>query len=263
MDDMTLAVVGYAASTLFLLFLVYIIYRSKKGKKEASPIYPGEARVGIFTGRAKKALISFAMSRGLEIIPYDREGDLKSRITESFGLPEMGGLEDIVKIPLSHGEGYLYTRVPDGSGSSSASSSEFTHQFMVVFIDIPISQRTFVVQRIPLKGKLAKIVIKLVLNKIFGAGNVELMEIDERFPDFGRKYNVFTEDVEEAERVVLTSGVMSVLMTHPRKRPANICFAPSGFGVMIEPVMKSAQEIERLVAWSENLCRAINDIDEF
>ncbi|MEJ2068196.1 MAG: hypothetical protein P8Y09_09695, partial [Deltaproteobacteria bacterium] len=211
----------------------------------------------------KKALISFARSRWLEIIPDDRGDDLKSRITGSFGLPETGELEDIVRIPLSRGEGYLYTRVPDRSTSSSTSSSDYKRQFVIVFIDIPMSQRTFVVQRIPLKGRLAKTVIKLVLNRIFGAGSVELMEIDERFPDFGRVYNVFTEDVEEAERAVLTPDVMSVLMVHPRKKPANICFAPSGFGVMIEPMMKSAQEIERFVAWSENLARSINDIDEF
>lgn len=260
MDDTTLVVAGYAASTFFLIILVFIIYRSRQVKKEAQPIYPGTARIGPFTGRAKKALINFARTRGLTIIPDDRSGDMKTRITQGFGLPEMGGIEDIVKIPLSNGEGYLYTHIPDTSGSSSTSSSDYTRQLIVVFIDIPIDRRTFVVQHVPFKGRLAKIVIDLVLNKVFGAGNVILMELEDRFPDFGRIYNVFTEDVDGAERVILTADILSVMMTHPGKKPANVCFSPSGFGIAIEPKMKSAEEIERFVAWSENLARALKDI---
>ncbi|GEM_PF-1702748 len=263
MDDATLVIAGYAASTLFLIILVFIIYRSKRGKREASPIYPGEARIGPFIGRAKKALITFARTRGLTIVPDDRSGDLKTRITQSFGIPETGRLVDIVKIPLSNGEGYLYTRLPETSGSSAGSASDFVSQFIVVFIDIPIAERTFVVQRVPLKGRLARAVVEMVLKRIFGAGKIELMEIDKRFPDFGRVYNVFTEDVDSAESVVLTTDVMSVLMTHPQKKPANVCFAPSGFGIFIEPKMKKVEKIERFVTWSENLARALKDIGEF
>ena len=263
MKDMTLVIAGYAASTLFLIILVVIIYRSKNRKKEVSPIYPGEAKVGLFTGRAKRALITFARTRGLTIIPDDRSGDLKTRITRGFGLPETGNIEDIVKIPLSNGEGYLYNRIPDTSGSSSTASSDYTRQYIVVFIEIPIDRRTFVVQHIPFKGRLAKVVIDMVLKKVFGAGNVILMELEERFPDFGKVYNVFTEDEEGAERVILTADVISMLMTHPGKNPANICFSPSGFGIVIESKMKTAVEIERFVTWSENLARALKDIGGF
>jgi hypothetical protein len=153
--------------------------------------------------------------------------------------------------------------MPETSGSSAGSASDFESQYIVVFIDIPIDRRTFVVQHVPFKGRLARAVIDMVLNKVFGAGNVVLMELEGRFPDFGKVYNVFTEDVDGAERVVLTADVMSVLMTHPGKNPANVCFSSSGFGIVIEPKMKTAQEIERFVAWSENLARALKDIGGF
>ncbi|MBN1574212.1 MAG: hypothetical protein JW984_13525 [Deltaproteobacteria bacterium] len=260
---MTLVITGYVASTIFFIVLVFIIYRSRRAKMKAQPLYPGQAKVGLFTGRAKKALIAFAQTRGLTIIPDDRSGDLNARITQSFGLPDMGNIEDIVKIPLSNGEGYLYTRFQETSDSSSETASVSESQYIVVFTDIPIAERTFVVQHIPLKGRLAKAVINLVLNKVFGAGNVELMEIEERFPDFAKVYNVFTEDVEGAERAILTADVMLVLMTHPGNKPANVCFAPSGFGIVIETKMKRAEEIERYVTWSETLARALSDMGKF
>jgi len=262
MDDTTLIIVGYIVSTFFFLAIILIIYLSKRTKETSTSPYPGLPKVGFFTSKAKKALIAFAQSRGLAIIPEDQNNEMGSRLTERFGLPMTGRYRDIVKLPLSFGESYLCTRTPETSSSSSGSSSGPPNHFIVVFMDIPITKRTFVIPHFPLKGKFAKGIIEFILKKAFGAKNIEMLEIEERYPDFAKVYNIFTEDVKSAEEVILSADVMSMLLTHPRKKPVNICFTPKGFGIDIEPQMKKSVEIERFVAWTENMARALDNIEE-
>lgn len=259
MNDDILAIVVYVASAFFLVLILFVCL-SKRAKGIASSPYPELPKVGFFTSKAKKTLITFAQSRGLTIISEDQNNDIRSRLTEKFGLPEMGIYRDIVKLPISFGESYLYTRTPE---TSDGSSSDSPHHFIVVFMDIPITQRTFVIPHFPLKGKFAKGIIEFVLKRAFGAKNIEMLEIEERFPDLAKVYTVFTEDVKSAEEVILSADVMSMLLTHPRKKPVNICFTPEGFGIDIEPQMKKLDEIEQFVAWAENMARALKDADKY
>jgi hypothetical protein len=262
MNDAIPAIVVYVSSALFLVLILFVCL-SKRAKEAAPSPYPGFPKVGFFTSKSKKALVAFGQSRGLTIISEDQDNVLRSRLAEKFGLPMAGEYRDIVKLPLSFGEGYLCTRSPDTSDNSPETSSGPSHHFIIVFINIPIDQRTFVIPHFPLGGKFAKGIIKYVLKRAFGAKDVELLEIEERFPDFAKVYSVFTEDVKSAEEVIMSADVMSMLLTHPRKEPVNICFTPEGFGIDIEPQMKKIDEIEQFVAWTENMARALKDVDEY
>jgi len=262
MNDAIPAIAVYVASALFV-FLILFVFLSKRTKMTAPSPYPGLPKVGFFTSKAKKALVGFAQSRGLTIISEDQDNVLRSRLTEKFGLPMAGEYQDIIKLPLSSGEGYLCTRSPDTSDSSSETSSGPPHHFIVVFMNIPIDRRTFVIPHFPLKGKFVKGIIEFVLKRAFGAKDIELLEIEERFPDLAKAYSVFTEDVKSAEEVIMSADVMSMLLTHPRKEPVNICFTPEGFGIDIEPQMKKLDEIEQFVAWAENLVRVLDDESGF
>lgn len=258
MNDENFILFSYIASVLLFLVIALVIYLSKRTKETASSPYSGLPKVGFFTTKAKKALIAFAQSRGLAIIEDDQNSGMGLRLTEKFGLPMTGRYRDIVKLPSSFGESYLCTKI---SETNSGSSSGPPHHFIVVLMDIPIDKRTFVIPHFPLKGKFAKGIIEFVLNRAFGAKGLEMLEIEKRFPNFSKVYNVFTEDVKSAEEIILSADVVSMLLTHPRKKPVNVCFTPEGFGLDIEPQMKKSVEIERFVVWTENLARALDDIE--
>jgi hypothetical protein len=210
--------------------------------------------------RAKAALVEFASSRGLSVEPLDQGEELERRVVESLGVPAGGIYRDIVRLPLSAGEAYLFTKAPETKGASSDTGTGGSpHQFIVVFMDIAVSGRTFAARAIPVAGKLGERMVEFVLNKVFGATGIKRLDTSAYYPDFSKVYNVFTEDEEGARSVVLSSGVVSCLMTHPQKEPVNISIGPKGFGVDITSVMKSRQEIDRFVDWADDLARVLKD----
>jgi hypothetical protein len=216
--------------------------------------------VFFYVKKPKRALAEFVQSRGLVIIPTDQGGELERRLVEEIGIPEGGRYHDIIRLPLSVGEAYFYTRLPEPSRTSSTgSSSGSPHHFITVFADIPLKGRTFVVPHVPIRGKFAEKVIEYILNKVFGAKNITLLDVQDQYPDFAKKYNVFTEDEAGARKFILSGDLIPYLMTHPGKKPVNIAFAPGGFGIDIEPQLKSRREMDEFTAWAENLARTVKD----
>ncbi len=226
---------------LTVVFVVFIILFFFAGKK------------------AKKALAEFAASRGLTVQPIDEGNELERQVTERLGIPGGGVYQDIVKLPLSYGQGWLFTRAPDNKGGSSGpeTSGGAPHQYIVVFMDIPIKGRTFAAKAVPISGGLGRKVVEFVLAKAFGAAGIHYLDTTAEYPEFARVYNIFTEDESGAKSVVLSSGVISCLMTHPRKDPASLSFTPKGFGLDIDPLLKSRQDIDLFVQWADDLARVL------
>lgn len=243
MADLNPAIIFIAALAIFLFALFIVFYISK---------------------RSKKALASFVQSRGLIMLPDDAGSELESKLVEKLGVPSGGRYKDIVELPLSVGEAYFYTQLPQPQqASSSSSTSGNAHHFITVFMDLPASGRTFVAPRIPIGGEFGKKMVEFILKRVFDARDITILDIKEAFPDFAKIYNVFTEDEEGAKRIVLSSGVMSSLMTYPGKNPVNIAFSPSGFGIDIQPMMRKPEEMDRYTVWAENLARVLKDVDKF
>lgn len=213
-----------------------------------------------FAGKkAKKALAEFAASRGLVVQRIDEGNELERQVTERLGIPEGGVYQDIIKLTLSSGEGWLFTKAPDPKKGSSDpnTSSGSPHQYIVVFIDIPIKGRTFAAKAIPISGGLGLKVVEFVLAKVFGAKGIHYLDTAADYPEFARVYNVFTEDEKGARSVILSSGVIACLMNHPRKDPVNLSFTPKGFGLDIESMLKSRADIDLFVQWADDLARVL------
>jgi hypothetical protein len=214
-----------------------------------------------FAGKkAKKALAEFAASRGLTVQPIDTGNDLEKRVVERLGIPEGGIYQDIVGLSLSSGEGWLFTKAPDQKKNSSEpnSSAGSPHQYIVVFMDIPIKGRTFTARATPMpQGGFGLQMVEFILAKVFGAKGIRYLDTTADYPEFSRVYNVFTEDEKGARSVILSPGVISCLMSHPRKDPVNVSFTPGGFGLDIESMLKSRQDIELFVQWADDLARVL------
>jgi hypothetical protein len=209
--------------------------------------------------KAKKALAEFAASHGLVVQPKDETGELEKNIVERLGIPPGGVYRDIVTLPLSSGQGWLFTRAPEPERNSSSpnTSAGSPHQYIVVFMDIPITGRTFAAKAIPISGGLGRQVVEFILAKAFGAKGIHYLDTTADYPEFAKVYNVFTEDEKGARSVILSSGVISCLMNHPRKDPVNLSFTPRGFGLDIESMLKSRQDIELFVQWADDLARVL------
>ena len=214
-----------------------------------------------FAGKkAKKALAEFAASRGLVVQPIDEGNEIERQVTRKLGIPEGGIYQDIVRLPISSGEGWLFTKAPDPKKNDPhvETSSGSPHQYIVVFMDIPVTGRTFAGKASPMpKSGIGLQLVEFILAKDFGAKGVHFLDTAADYPDFTKVYNVFTEDEAGARSVVLSSGVISCLMNHPRKEPVNISFTPNGFGLDIEKMLKSRQEIELFVQWTDDLARVL------
>jgi hypothetical protein len=211
--------------------------------------------------KARKALAEFAASRGLVVLPKDEGGVLERRVVEQLGVPEGGIYKNIVELPLSLGEGWLFTRAPENTGSTSGpeSSGGSPHQYIVVFMDIPVKGRTFATKAIPISGGLGQKLVEFALAKVFGAKGIHYLNTTAEYPEFAKVYNIFTEDEEGARSVILSSGVISCLMTHPRREPVNMSFTPKGFGLSIEFMLKSREDIELFVQWVDDLARILRE----
>lgn len=209
--------------------------------------------------KAKKALAEFAASRGIIVQPKDETGDLKKSVMERLGMPPGGVYKDIVPLPLSSGEGWLFTRAPEPEKNSSDpnTSSGSPHQYIVVFMDIPVGGRSFAAKAIPISGGLVRQLVEFILAKAFGAKGIHYLDTAAEYPEFAKVYNIFTEDEKGARSVILSSGVISCLMNRPRKDPVNLSFTPKGFGMDIESMLKSRQEIEIFVQWADDLARVL------
>jgi len=241
--DLNPSIIFIAALVIFLFALYLVFYLSK---------------------RSKRAFSSFVQSRGLIILPDDAGSDLETKLTEKLGVPSGGRYKDIVRLPLSVGEAYFYTQLPQPQQTSSSSStSGNAHHFITVFMELPASGRTFIAPRVPIGGEFGKKMVEFILKRVFGARNITILDIKEAFPDFAKIYNVFTEDEEGAKRIVLSPGVMSCLMTYPGKNPVNIALSPSGFGIDIQPMMKKPEEMDRYTVWAENLARVLKDVEKY
>ncbi len=209
--------------------------------------------------KAKKALAEFAASRGLTVQPIDEGNELEKKAVDRLGIPEGGIYQDFVRLPLSSGEGWIFTKAPDQrKGSSDPNTSGGSpHQYIVVFIDIPITGRTFAAKAIPVSKGFGLKVVEFVFAKAFGAKNIHYLDTTAEYPEFAKVYNVFTEDEKGARSVVLSPGVISCLMNHPRKDPVNLSFSPKGFGLDIESMLKKREEIDLFVQWTDDLAREL------
>jgi len=209
--------------------------------------------------KAKKALAEFAASRGAVVQPKDETGELEKNLTERLGMPPGGIYQDIVPLPLSAGEGWLFSRAPepDRNSSDNSTSSGSPHQYIVVFMDIPLSGRTFAAKAVPIGGGLGRQVVEFLLAKVFGAKGIHYLDVTAEYPEFSKVYNVFTEDEAGARSAILSPGVISCLMNHPRKDPVSLSFGPKGFGMDLEGMLKSRQEIEFFVQWADDLAHEL------
>jgi hypothetical protein len=209
--------------------------------------------------KAKRALAEFAASRGLAVQAFDEGNELERRVVERLGIPEGGIYQDIVKLPITSGDAWLFTKAPDQKKSSDPdTSSGSPHQYIVVFMDLPVKGRTYAVKAVPIpRGGLGLKVVEFVLAKAFGAQGVHYLDIAADYPEFAGVYNVFTADETGARSVVLSPGVISCLMSHPRKDPVNLSFGPGGFGLDIESMLKSRMEIDIFVQWTGDLARVL------
>lgn len=210
--------------------------------------------------KAKKALAEYAASRGLTVLPIDEGNALEKRVVDRLGIPGGGVYQDILQLPISSGEGWLFTKAPDPKKTSSGpeESSGSPHQYIVVFMDIPIKGRSFAAKATPMpRGGLGLQLVEFILAKAFGAKGIRYLDASADYPEFAKVYGVFTEDEKGARSVILSPGVTSCLMNHPRKEPVNISFTPGGFGLDIERMLKSRQDIELFVQWADDLARVL------
>jgi hypothetical protein len=252
------AVLVYAAIAIGVPLLLYILLSRRKETVATTPDGTPPFRSSFFTPRHKKALYAFAATRGLSVLPEDTDGVLAGRFTEMMNLPVQGKMEDILKFPLSQGEGYLYTQRPDVSASDT--DSEVTsHNFLVVFVPLSLSGRTFLTPKFPLGGSVGRKMIEMVLSHIFGVKDLTFLEVDREFPEFAKGTNIFTEDEAGARNLILNTEVTSLIMERPEKLMFNMAVTPGGMAMRIEPLMKKPEQIEQLISWSEKIARALSE----
>ena len=243
MDDYFIPIIGAIGAIVFVL-ITYAVVKASMGPK--------------------KALQAFVQSRGLIIEPKDEGGQLATKMEEKLGIPSGGIYKDIVRLPLSTGEAYLYTRYSEHrSSSTTGSQTGPPHHFITVFMDIPVTGRTFLGPSMPIGGGFGKMMVEFVFKRVFGAHDIHIFDVKDHHPHFAKVYNIFTEDEESARKVILSSGIASSLMSHPRKKPPSVAFCPEGFGLDIEPMIKRIDEMELFVAFAENLSRELRGLGRY
>jgi len=258
-DALTLnAVIVYAAIAIGVPLLIYIIFSRRSETVSSGTDAVRSLRTSFFTPRHKKALLAFAAARGLAVLPEDTDGSLARRFVEQMKLPARGDFQDIMKIPLPQGEGYLFTQRPDTTGSDSAGEGT-PHHYLVVFLPLAISCRTFLTPKFLLGGSVGRKMIEMLLSHLFGVADVSFIDIDGEFPEFSKKINVFTEDEDGARKLLLNTEVTSLLMELPGKTIINMAVTPGGMAMHIEPMMRKAEQIEEFVTWSEKMVRALSE----
>lgn len=217
--------------------------------------------------RLKRAVSSYAQSRGLAVARKDENGDFGRMLLERLGVPPGGIYEDIMRLPISQGEGYLYSGYKGlESGSEKGDSDENLKYFITVFTEIPISGSVFLFSHTEIKGKLLKKMYQFAMSMVPGPGGRKALDIEEQFPEFAKTHTIFAKDQKDAFDVILTADVMSILIS---RLPSisriyhNITFLPGGFTIEIIPFFKSPQDVEDFVRLAEDLSRHISGREDF
>jgi hypothetical protein len=175
-----------------------------------------------------------------------------------MNLPVRGDIQDILKIPLPQGEGYLYTPRPHASTSDTGGDAS-SNQYLVVLFPLAVSGRTFLIPKFPLGGSVGRKMIEMLLSHLFGVKDVSFVETDREFPEFSKKVNVFSEDEDGARRLLLNMEVTSLILERPEKVMLNMAVTPGGMALHIEPMMRKPEQIEEIVGWSEKIARALSE----
>jgi len=252
------AVIVYIAIAVGVFALLFIFLSRRSETVSTGPGGAQPFRVSLFTPRHKKALLAFAATRGLTVLPEDTDASLARRFTEQMNLPVLGDIQDIMKIPLPQGEGYLFTQRPDVTGSDSAGEGT-PHHYLVVFLPLALSGRTFLTPKFSLGGSVGRKMIEMLLSHLFDVKDVSFIETDREFPEFGKKVSVFSEDEAGARRVLLNTEITSLVLERQGKTIINMAVTPGGVAMHIEPMMRKTEQIEELVNWSEKITRALSE----
>lgn len=214
--------------------------------------------------RVKRAVTSYARSRGLVVAQKDENGDFGRMLEERLGVPKGGMYEDIMRLPVSRGEGYFcsgYKGVE--SGSEKGDRDENLKYFITIFMEIPISGPVFLFSHAEVKGKLLKKMFLFAMSMVPGPGGRKALDIKKRFPEFARTHTIFAVKGEDAFNVILTADVVAILMAPLPHTYYNISFLPGGFIVEMAPLFKSSGDVEDFVRLAENLSRYIGEKEDF
>ncbi len=214
--------------------------------------------------RLKRAVSSYAKSRGLAVIEKDENNALGKMLEERLGVPKGGMYGEIIRLPLSEGEGYFYNGYKGvKSGSEKGTSSEDLKYFITVFIDIPISGSVFLFPHAEIKGKLLKKMYEFAMSMVPGPGGRKAIDIEKQFPEFAKTHTVFAEKDDDAFNVILTADVVSTLMARLPSKYYNISFFPKGFIIEITPLFKDSGDVEDFVRLAEDISRCLGEREHF
>lgn len=214
--------------------------------------------------RVKSAVKSYALSRGLSVAREDENGDFGRMLVERLGVPKGGKYGDIMRLPLSRGEGYLYSGYKGvKNGSEKGTSDENLRYFITVFMEVPISGPVFLFSHSEVKGMLLKKMFLFAISIVPGPGGKKALDIEERFPEFAKTHTIFAVKGEDAFDVILTADVVAILMARLPHTFYNISFLPGGFIMEITPLFKSSGDVEDFVRLAEDLSRYIGEKEDF
>jgi len=259
LDPHTLkAVALYAALAIGVPLLLYIFLSRRSETVSGAPEGATFPRISLFTPKHKKTLLAYASTRGLTVLPEDTDGALARRFIEQMNLPVRGDIQDILKLPLAQGEGYLYTQRPEVSTSDTGGDAS-PHQYLVVFFPLALSGRTFLTPKFPLGGAVGRKMIEMLLSHLFGVKDVSFVETEREFPEFSKKVTVFSEDEDGARKLLLNTEVTSLILERPEKTILNMAVTPGGTAMHIEPMMRKPEQIDEIVNWSEKIIRALGE----
>ncbi|MBN1574211.1 MAG: hypothetical protein JW984_13520 [Deltaproteobacteria bacterium] len=214
--------------------------------------------------RLKRAVSSYAKSRGLSVAEKDEDNAFGKMLEDRLSVPPGGVYGDIIRLPLSEGEGYFYSGYKGvESGSKKGASDENLKYFITVFMEIPILGPVFLFSHSEVKGNLLKKMFLLAISIVPGPGGKKALDIEERFPEFAKTHTIFAVNSEDAFDVILTADVVAILMARLPHTYYNILFLPGGLIVEITPLFKSSADVEVFVRLAEGLARYMGVRDDF
>ncbi len=198
------------------------------------------------------ASAAFARVRGFSVIP-DSEGiSVGARLRELLPLGR-GDLFDIVRLPLSVGEGYLFSMLPDAD-SHLPRTQENQRQFIAVLIQTTATGGLFIHPPIrhPFGGFKRR--------RLFGVFKAKkyLPVSPDRLPGpIAARYSVRIENEAADPGRLLTPDVVQALTRAPRRRGFAILVCDGGFVVYINPLLAGQTEAAMFYDFTVGLTGAL------
>ena len=252
------AVIVYIAIAVGAFILLFVFFSRRSETVSTHPGGARPSRTSLFTPKYKKAMYAYADTRGLTVLPEDSDGSLTRRFVEEMHLPVRGDLQNIMKIPLSLGEGYLFTQNTEATDINNTEAGT-PRQSLVAFFPLAVSGRTFLTPKFPLGGTVGKKMNGMLLSHLFGVQDVSFIETEREFPEFSKKLNLFSEDEDGARRVILNTEITSLLIELQGKMVVNMTVTPGGLAMHIEPMIRKPELIEELTSWLERMIQALSE----